>query len=120
MAKRKRPRRPRPKTPTETYTDPAGNVLVLRRTLSAGTIAKLGEPPASRAATHEDAWHRRAEMLFERLAVRWEIEGLPITDQRVLLGRLRMADTAMREWVRETIGLHVERYIPELGEERSS
>jgi hypothetical protein len=114
MAKRKRNRRRGDKAPTESYTDSDGNVLVLRRTLSPGTIAKIGEAPASRAATVDDAWQRRAEMLFERLAVRWEIAGLPITDQKTLLGRLRMADAETQAWVRETIALHVEHHIPEL------
>jgi hypothetical protein len=114
MPKRKRTKRPRRKPPTETYTDPEGNVLVLRRTLSPGTIAKIRKGPGSRAATVEDAWQRRSELLFERLAVRWEIAGLPITDQAMLLGRLRMADGETRAWVRETIALHLERHIPEL------
>jgi hypothetical protein len=46
--------------------------------------------------------------------VRWEIAGLPLTDQKMLLGRLRMADPAEQQWVRETIAGHLERYIPEL------
>ena len=117
MAKRKRAKRPRPKPPTESYTDPEGSVLVLRRTLSSGTIAKIAEAPGSRAATLEDAWQRRSELLFERLAVRWEIAGLPITEQKMLLGRLRMADAETKAWVRETISLHVERHIPELAED---
>jgi len=113
MAKRKK-RRPREKTPTVEYTDPEGNTLVLRQALSGGTIAKLGEPPASAAASQDDAWRRRQELLFERLAVRWEIAGLPLDDQKMLLGRYRMADSATQRWVRETIAAHVERHIPEL------
>jgi hypothetical protein len=118
MAKRKRARRQRQKAPTESYTGPEGSVLVLRRTLSRGTIAKIGEPPASHAASLDDAWRRRWETIFERLAVSWEIAGLPITDQAMLLGRLRMADAATQAWVRETIDLHLERYIPELVRDR--
>jgi hypothetical protein len=113
MAKR-RQRRPRQKAPTVDYSDAEGNVLTLRQTLSAGTISKLGEGPATAATTQEDAWHRRAEMLFERLAVRWEIAGLPLDDQKMLLGRYRMADAATQEWVRRTIAEHVDRFIPEL------
>jgi hypothetical protein len=89
-------------------------VLILRQSLSAGTIAKIGEVPARSAATVDDAWRRRTEMLFERLAVRWEIAGLPLDDQKMLLGRYRMADEATQRWVRETIDAHVERHIPEL------
>ncbi len=113
MAKRKQ-RRPRQKASTVDYTDPEGNVLTLRQSLSAGTIAKLGEGPVTAATSQEDAWHRRSELLFERLAVRWEIAGLPLDDQKMLLGRYRMADSATQEWVRRTIAEHLERFIPEL------
>jgi hypothetical protein len=118
MAKRRKKsagsRHPREKAPTVGYTDPEGNVLMLRETLSAGTIAKLGEAPASHAASLEDAWARREENLFERLAVSWEIAGLPLDDQKMLLGRYRMADNETRAWVRRTIATHLERHIPEL------
>ena len=115
MAKRhNKPRRPREKAPTVSYTDPEGNVLELREQLSAATIAKLGEPPASHAASLEDAWARREEALFERLAVSWEISGLPLEDQKMLLGRYRMAAPDERAWVRRTIAGHLERHIPEL------
>jgi len=53
-------------------------------------------------------------MLFEYLAVSWEISGLPLDDQKMLIGRYRMADTSEQQWVRETIDLHIERHIPEL------
>ena len=114
MAKRKKQRRPREKAPTIDYVDAEGNVLTLRQSLSAGSIAKLGEPPAGAAASQDDAWRRRSEALFERLAVRWEIAGLPLDDQKMLLGRYRMADSATQRWVRETIAQHIERHIPEL------
>jgi hypothetical protein len=113
MAKRKQ-RRPRKKGPTVDYVDAEGNTLTLRESLSRGTIAKLGEGPVTAATSREDAWHRRAELLFERLAVRWEIAGLPLDDQKMLLGRYRMADSATQQWVRETIAEHLERHIPEL------
>jgi hypothetical protein len=114
MAKRKKQRRPRPKAPTVDYTDADGNTLTLRQQLSAGTIAKIGEPPTGDAATVEDAWRRRSEALFERLAVRWEIAGLPLDEQKMLLGRYRMADAETQRWVRQTLTEHVERHIPEL------
>jgi hypothetical protein len=114
MAKRKKQRQPRAKSAMVAYTDPEGNVLTLREGLSAGTIAKLGEPPAGQAASLEDAWRRRSEALFERLAVSWEIAGLPLTDQKMLLGRYRMADPDTQRWVRQTIARHLERHIPEL------
>jgi len=114
VAKRKKQRRAREKAPTVSYVDPEGNVLALRQTLSAGTIAKVGEAPAGEAASQEDAWHRRSEALFERLAVSWEIAGLPLDDQKMLLGRYRMADAETQRWVRQTIAEHLERHIPEL------
>ena len=114
MAKRRKPRRDRQPGPSVEYTDPEGNVLTLRRSLSPGTIAKIGEAPASSAASVEDAWRRRTEMLFERLAVRWEIAGLPLTEQKMLLGRYRMADAETQRWVRQTIADHLQRHIPEL------
>jgi len=114
MAKRKKQRRPREKAVTVDYTDAEGNVLSLRQSLSPATIAKIGEPPASDAASREDAWRRRSEALFERLAVRWEIAGLPLTEQKMLLGRYRMADAETQRWVRQTIAAHLEQHIPEL------
>jgi hypothetical protein len=114
MAKRKKKRREREKAPTVDYTDAEGNVLTLRQTLSRGTIAKIGEPPKSDAASVEDAWRRRSELLFERLAVRWEIAGLPLDDQAMLLGRYRMADAETQRWVRKTLTDHIDRHIPEL------
>ena len=114
MAKRGKKRRAREKAPTVEYADAEGNVLTLRSSLSPGTIAKLREGPATAAMTQDDAWRRRSEALFERLAVSWEIAGLPLTDQKMLLGRYRMADPATQQWVRETIDAHLQRYIPEL------
>jgi hypothetical protein len=114
MAKRKRQRRRREPTPTVEYVDPDGSVLTLRQSLSAGTIAKINEASGGGAASLEDDWRRRTELMFERLAVRWEIAGLPLDDQAMLLGRYRMADAETQRWIRETIAVHVERHIPEL------
>jgi hypothetical protein len=114
VAKRKQRRRPRQKVPTVDYTDAEGNVLALRQSLSPATIAKIGEPPAGEATSIDDAWRRRSELLFERLAVSWEIAGLPLTEQSMLLGRYRMADPETQQWVRKTIADHLERHIPDL------
>jgi hypothetical protein len=116
MAKRKRPRPPKERAPASEYTDPDGNVLTLRESLSRGTIRKIGPPPTGVGEQVEDAWRRRSELLFERLAVRWEIAGLPLDDQAMLLGRYRMADEATKRWVRQTIAAHIEQHIPELTE----
>jgi|SRR5436190_3798452 len=113
MAKRRK-QAPREKVTTVEYVDAEGNKLALRETLSAGTIAKLEEGPGTAATTQDDAWRRRSELLFERLAVSWEIAGLPLTDQKMLLGRYRIADPGTQQWVRETIDEHLRRYMPEL------
>ena len=84
-------------------------MLTLRDELSPGTLAKLRETPGGPAASTDDLWHRHTEMLFERLAVRWEIAGLPLTKQKELLGRLRLADSETQRWVRQTIDEHVRR-----------
>ena len=106
---RRRGREDRAPASTTDYRDPEGNVLTLRDELSAGTLAKLREPPGGAAASADDLWQRHTEMLFERLAVSWEIAGLPLTKQKELLGRLRMADGETRRWVRQTIDEHLDR-----------
>lgn len=115
MAKKKR-RRAREPVPSFDYTDEEGNVLTLRGALSAGTMQRLREEGGRAGASAEDVWRRRTEFLFERLAVRWEIAGLPIEDQKLLVGRYRIADAATQSWVRQTISAHVERHLPELAD----
>ena len=109
-------RRRREREPIETvdYTDPEGNVLTLRQSLSPRTIRKVSKPHRKDAASAEDVWARRNEMLFEYLVTRWEILGLPLDDQKMLIGRYRMASSDEQRWVRETISSHIERHIPEL------
>src|SRR5688572_21987868 len=114
MAKRKQKRRRREPVPTVDYTDDDGNVLTLRQALSAGTIEKVRQGMTADAATADDQWRRRSELLFERLAVSWEIAGMPITEQKMLLGRYRMADADTQRWVRERIDQHLAAHIPEL------
>jgi hypothetical protein len=46
--------------------------------------------------------------------VSWEIAGLPLDDQKMLIGRYRMADSSEQQWVRETIDSHLATHIPEL------
>jgi hypothetical protein len=115
MAKRKRRARDRAPAPTTDYRDAEGNVLTLRDSVSEGTVAKLREPVGGAAASADDMWQRRTEMLFERFAVRWTIAGLPLSGQRELLGRYRLADEDMRRWVRRTLEEHLRRNHPEIG-----
>jgi hypothetical protein len=112
VAKRKR----REPAATVDYTDPDGNVLTLRQALSPGTISKIARTSVKAGGSAEDAWQRRTELLFERLAVSWVLAGLPLTDQAMLLGRYRMGTTEERRWVQQTIATHLDRFIPELAE----
>jgi hypothetical protein len=105
---------PEPAAPKSDYADSEGNVLTLRDRLSEGTVAAIRELETRPGASAEDAWQRREELLFERLAVRWTIAGLPLERQDELLGRYRMADSELRRWVRETIAAHLRRTMPEL------
>jgi hypothetical protein len=115
MAKKKRkPRRSETRPATSAYTDDDGNVLVLRQALSSGTIRKVAEESGAVTGSVDDIWQRRTEILFERLAVSWEIAGLPLDDQKMLIGRYRMADPETRRWVADTIASHVARHIPAL------
>jgi hypothetical protein len=116
--KRKRERPPKPPTPTTDYSDPEGNVLTLRDSVSTGTAAKLRDPVGGGATSIDDAWRRRTEMLFEFFAVRWTISGLPLSGQKELLARYRFADQETQSWVRKTIDEHIERKQPELLDSR--
>jgi hypothetical protein len=99
---------------TTDYRDEEGNVLTLRDELSAGTLRKLTDLDAKPAASAEDRWQRRVEFLFERLAVRWEIAGLPLETQKELLGRYRMASSEERQRVRRTLSEHLAARHPEI------
>jgi hypothetical protein len=101
---------------TSDYTDSEGNVLTLRDEVSAGTVRQIRELDSTPAASGEDRWQRRGELLFERLAVRWTIHDLPLEGQKELLGRYRMADTDTRRWIRDTIDQHLRERQPELVE----
>jgi hypothetical protein len=104
--------------PSSDYTDPDGNVLTLRGSLTPGSrrayaqaLAGAGGRPA---ATQEDAWQRAAELLFERLAVRWIIAGAPIERQRELLARFRVASPEERAWVRQALREHCAEHFPDV------
>ena len=96
------------------YPAPDGSVLTLRDELSAGTLRGLASIEARPAASEDDRWQRRVEYLFERLAVRWEIAGLPLEAQKELLGRYRMASSDERRQVRQAIADHLRERHPEI------
>ncbi len=119
MARKSRHRggRERParlKAPTSDYTDAAGNVLTLRGSLSPATRREYASVLAGSPLSQEDAWHRAAEFLFERLAVRWVIAGAPIERQRDLLGRYRMASPAERDFVHASLRAHCAEHFPDV------
>jgi hypothetical protein len=99
---------------TSDYLDNDGNVLTLRDELSAGTLRQLDDLDAKAAASADDRWQRRVEFLFERLAVRWEVAGLPLEGQKELLGRYRMASRDERRRVREALSEHLRTRHPEI------
>ena len=116
MGRRSRRRGARENAPAATtdYRDAEGNVLTLRDDLTEGTLRQLEQLEARPAASAEDRWQRRVELLFERLAVSWEIAGLPLESQRELLGRYRMASADERRWVRETLAEHLRERHPDV------
>ncbi len=111
-------RRQKLKAPNSDYTDPDGNVLTLRGSLTPGARSEYAEALAgssgSPSRTIEDAWQRAVELLFERLAVRWVIAGAPIERQRELLARLRVASPSERAWVREALREHCAEHFPDV------
>ena len=99
--------------PTSDYTDAQGNVLTLRAVLSPATRQEYAALETGRV--REDAWHRRVEFLFERLAVRWVIAGVPVGDsQKELLARFRVASPEERAGVRDALRAHVAEWFPEV------
>lgn len=89
-------------------------MLTLRDELTEGTLRSLASLQARPGASAEDRWQRRSELLFERLAVRWEISGLPLEGQKELLGRYRMASADERRRVREAIAEHMRTRYPDV------
>jgi hypothetical protein len=99
--------------PTSEYTDADGNVLELRGSLTPAARREYAETLAG-GLHREDALARATELLFERLAVSWTISDVPISRQRELLGRYRMATDAERAFVRESLRAHLADHFPEL------
>jgi hypothetical protein len=111
-------REARLRAPSRDYTDPEGNVLTLRGSLTPGARSEyartLAGVDARASASQEDAWQRAVELLFERLAVRWVIAGSPIDRQRELLARLRIASQQQRAWVRQVLREHCAENFPDV------
>ena len=117
MGKRSRRREAAPKleAPTAEYRDEAsGAALTLRCVLTPKTRTQYAEVLHGNTLSQEDAWHRAVEFLFERLAVRWEIAGVPTEGQRELLLRLRAATREERAFVRGALREHCAEWFPDV------
>jgi hypothetical protein len=100
--------------PETSYADAEGNVLVLRGAMTPATRAEYAKVRAG-GLDQEDAWHRSVEFLFERLATGWTVAGTePITKQKDLLARFRVASQAERAWIRDVLREHLAEHFPEL------
>lgn len=113
MGRRNR-KRERLTAPNSDYTDTHGATLTLRGALSPATRREYAQTLAGNRLSQEDAWQRAVELLFERLAVRWVIQGAPIERQRELLERFRAASTEERAWIRTALREHCAEHFPEL------
>jgi hypothetical protein len=102
------------KAPVNDYEDGEGNLLTLRGALSPGSRREYAAALAGSLLSREDAEQRALELLFERLAVSWSISGVTTKGQRELLGRLRLASPAERQWVRETVREHCAEWFPDV------
>jgi hypothetical protein len=111
---RARGRATRLEAPASDYRSADGDVLVLRGSLTAKTRTRYHETLHGNVLSQEDAWQRAVELLFERLAVRWTISGVPSEGQRELLLRLRAATPQERRFVRDALREHVAEHFPEL------
>ncbi|HKG02989.1 MAG TPA: hypothetical protein VKB03_07395 [Conexibacter sp.] len=100
--------------PTSDYTDPEGNVLTLRGSMTPATRREYAEALAGSPLSREDAWQRAVEFLFERLAVRWTIADVPIDKQKELLQRFRFASQDERTWIRGVLREHLAEWFPDL------
>jgi hypothetical protein len=100
--------------PTSEYRSDTGDVLTLRGALTPKTRREYAATFAGSPLSQEDAWQRAVEFLFERLAVRWEISGVPTEGQKALLMRLRVATTDERRFVRDTVREHVAEHFPDV------
>jgi hypothetical protein len=100
--------------PTSDYTDPDGNVLTLRGSMTPATRREYADVVAGSPLSREDAWQRAVEFLFERLAVRWVVADVPIEKQKELLQRFRFASQDERTWIRGVLREHLAEWFPDV------
>lgn len=101
------------RAPSGVYTDAEGNRLELRGALTPGARAEYAATLGG-GLEREDAWQRAVELLFERLALGWEIAGVRTQGQRQLLARYRAASVEERRFVRESLRAHLAENFPEM------
>jgi hypothetical protein len=111
---RARGRAERLEAPTSEYRSEGGDVLTLRGALTPKTRQEYAATFAGNLLSQEDAWQRAVEFLFERLAVRWEISGVPTEGQKALLMRYRVASQDERRFVRDTLREHLAEHFPDM------
>lgn len=89
-------------------------VLTLRGSLTPASRLEYAQVRAGTLLSREDAWQRSVEFLFERLVVRWEIAGAPLSRQGDLLARFRAASGPERAWVRDVVRVHCVENFPDI------
>jgi len=100
--------------PNFDHVSPHGDVLTLRGALPPKARREYTDTLSGNPLSREDAWQRATELLFERLAVRWEISDVPTEGQRELLARYRAATPDERRFVRDALREHLAEHFPEL------
>lgn len=102
-----------PPAPEAAYAAGDGE-LVLRGAMTLPTRKAYAELAVNAAGNLEDLWQRRAEFLFERLAVRWTVAGVEWTGQKDLLKRYRVASPDERRAVRVALQEHLAEWFPDM------
>lgn len=99
--------------PDATYASSSGDELTLRGSMTAKTRAEYAAVLHG-GLNREDAWQRAVEFLFERLAVRWTVSGVPTEGQKALLMRFRVATGDERAWIRNVLREHLTEHFPDV------
>jgi hypothetical protein len=110
----KRSRRPKLTAPTSEYRRD-DDLLVLRGSMTPATRREYGAVIEGSPLSREDAWQRGVEFLFERLVASWSVAGVePLTRQKELLARFRLASADERAWIRDVLREHLAEHFPDL------
>jgi hypothetical protein len=99
--------------PTSEFPDAEGNVLELRGSLTPKARQEYAAILHG-GLNQDDAWQRATELLFERLAVSWTINGVRTEKQKELLQRYRVAGAEERRFVRDALRAHAAEWFPDI------